>query len=788
MATNNKNINIENVFKLIIDLKKEFEIIPEINCVEELNSLLHKEVIIIHKDCGHQEKNILLSWLNLKRSSKLQNESNKYIHYCTKCFRELKKTDLQEFLDKTYNNEFIIDGDYIDFNKPIGLKHTCCDKVFYKTPTRIRNSQLFCKYCGKSDSIYEQKKIDEINNELDKKLKELDITTYQPLEDCPGLTKKMKFKHLTCNKEFVSTPYDVYSNYYKHDHCPNCFKKKVRENTSEEIIASKKLNRLKNRYIRFKKFSEEYKFVPEINSFEDFKEHSESVFSITHISCGTTVNITLDEWSKQRSSAMIKIGGEKYNYFCAHCSRIILKEEFQQFLDKKYNKEFTVIGDYVHSKQAIEVLHNTCGTYFDLIPSNAKQKKVVCKGCNSSDKKTELKLQNKKNQELLDKLKKQGLEEFIPLEDNKGVTKIMKFKHLRCGNIIEERPQDLLRRKSVLKHFCDKCPEEMLNNSNDSTLRTKHAQDALDLLYKDNVFNIVGDFDDYEDSILLRHNKCNNEFMVTKKNIFTKTKQCPHCETNNFKNNKYISLNEKIKLYEDILNNEYKILKPFVEDEETVPFKHLACGHIFERTVSTYLRAKDKIFCPICRKREHVNSIQAKIDEKYNGEYIIENPLDYNNIRADITFKHTKCGHSFIYTVDKLMIKKGIACPKCNPDSKTLEAFKSEMYEKCKGEYIIRGKFEGYSKKLSFRHKKCGRVFSRTPKEFLNSKVPCLHCIKDSTLVGIEEAQRRVNEASKGLFKLNGIYRGIKKEMPVTCNECGHVFESTPKKMFLKKR
>ena len=54
-------------------------------------------------------------------------------------------------------------------------------------------------------------------------------------------------------------------------------------------------------------------------------------------------------------------------------------------------------------------------------------------------------------------------------------------------------------------------------------------------------------------------------------------------------------------------------------------------------------------------------------------------------------------------------------------------------------------------------------------------------------MLGLKKAQEKVEQNSGDLFTLNGIYRGIKNEIPVSCNNCNHVFISTPKNMFKRK-
>lgn len=788
MPINKNRISLETIFLQINNLKNEFIIAPDIESISDLELLLKKEITIIHKKCGNTEKIILEKWLNSKKNPNIQSKDDKYTHYCKRCINKLRKDDLQLYINNNYNGEFILIGDYKGYHEEIELKHINCSESFFKKPATIKQKRLFCKHCGKSDSIYENSMKEKRNLELNDKFKEKGISTYIPLEDCPGLTKKMNFKHITCGSDFKATPYDIYNNYFKLDHCPNCFKKKPRLNLSEKDKEKHNNVVLRNRYYRFVKFSEEFEFNPSISSFEDFKKNHDKEFIITHKSCKRSITLTLDEWTKIRASIPKDFNSEKFLYLCPHCSEEILREDFQKFLNKKYNKEFLVVGKYKNVKHPIDVMHKECGEVFPIRPDVAKHKKIICKGCNSSDKKTENKMQIKKNKELLKKLKTKGLSDYIPKEDVVSLTKPMTFEHTRCGNTITVTPNSLLRSKRNKQAYCEKCPEQLLVNETDKTLRTKHAQDAINLINGTNKFNLTKDYDENVETVLLSHQKCSGEFEVSKRYLFSRETKCPHCETNNYKNNRYISITEKIKLYEEVLDNEYKILKPFIEDEEIVPIKHIKCGHIFDRTISSFLRSKGKLFCPKCRREEKLNKLKNKLIDKYNGEISVCNIEDYKNLRTNLNFIHNKCKTVFESNFDKILNYKNIPCPKCNPESKTLDKFKSEVYKKFKGEYTIVGKFNGYTKKISFRHKKCGRLFIKTPYDFLNSELPCSHCIKESVMVGMEEAQRRVDENSKGLFTLNGIYRGIKKEIPVTCNECGHVFLSTPKKMFLRKR
>lgn len=786
MSGNAGDKNLEKLLIRINNLKDEFIIRPSINSLSDIKILLDKKVNIKHLKCNYEQDVILRDWLNSRKDSIAQGENHKNTHFCKKCINKLKKQDLQEYINNHYNGEFILVGEYTGYKEHIELKHTECGETFIKTPSFIKSKtkRVFCKHCGKSDSIYEKSVVEKRNKELKDRFEKEGIITYTPLEDSPGLTKKMKFKHLTCGNEFESTAYEIYTNYVKNDNCPKCFRSQNNPNKKESNQKSKHLASMRNRYRRFIKFSKDFDFEPQITSFEDFKTHYEGEFTITHKDCGRSVKTNLSTWSKQRAYLSGKVTLDGYSYLCPFCSEELRRNEFQDFLNKKFNKEFLVVGKYRGVKEPIDIKHIKCGEVFQISPDNARQKVITCRGCGCSDKKTEKKLQKERNKELIKKLKANKLSGFKPLEDTLGVSKTMKFEHVRCGNTINVTPQSILRLKN--KDYCPKCPEKLLSNETDVIRRTQYAQQAIDII-NNNKFNIIGLFDDDEELLYLSHKDCLGQFPISKRNLFFKEIKCPHCETNNFKNNRYISIKEKIKSYEEVLNNEYKILRPFSGDEECVPIQHVECGHIFERTISTFLRSKNKLFCPKCRRERKLNEINNKLFNKYKGEFEVCDLDNYNNFRTTLDFVHKECGTVFSSNFDKMLRYKSSPCPKCNPQITTLQKLKSEVYRKYKGKYIVVGEFNGNTKKTSFRHKHCGKLFFKTPYNFLNSDIPCPHCQKEKSMLGLKKAQEKVEQNSGDLFTLNGIYRGIKNEIPVSCNNCNHVFISTPKNMFKRK-
>lgn len=97
---------------------------------------------------------------------------------CPKCSGLLKKdiSEIQEFLDLVYPNEYTIIGEYINKDTPIEIKHNTCGNIIKVSWNNIRSKKFGCKYCIMSSGEMEVASI----------LKELKIDyNYQYIiEDC----------------------------------------------------------------------------------------------------------------------------------------------------------------------------------------------------------------------------------------------------------------------------------------------------------------------------------------------------------------------------------------------------------------------------------------------------------------------------------------------------------------------------------------------------------------------------------------------------------------------------
>lgn len=169
-------------------------------------------------------------------------------------------------------------------------------------------------------------------------------------------------------------------------------------------------------------------------------------------------------------------------------------------------------------------------------------------------------------------------------------------------------------------------------------------------------YELIGDYINLTEPILVKHRKCNQKFYIHPQIIISKkVLKCPCCETNKYKNNKYITIKEKISIYEKKLCNKYKILTPFINEAETIKVRHI-CGCEFERTVKNLLKNKNNLICPKCISDKKLLEFKKRLNDKYNGEYeTLEK--SFVNFHAEMRFRHINCNKVFVSTPDKMLNK-----------------------------------------------------------------------------------------------------------------------------------
>lgn len=528
------------------------------------------------------------------------------------------------------------------------------------------------------------------------------------------------------------------------------------------------------RYKRFNQYEPFFIFEPEINNKEDLAEHYNKEIKITHKLCGHEMNMVTSKWMSLHTVNR-GVPKENYLYLCNKCSKEIRNSKFQNFLDSKYKGDFVLVGDYAGDKKTNILRHMSCGNTFEIVGESVRKGRLTCKICKKSDAEYEKELQTKRDNQLKEDLKKNGLNDFIPLDPCQSKVKAIRFKHLKCGNVFEKSPQALLKFKN--KDICPKCDEGKARSRNQQD-RNEYFQAKLDKINGEK-YLVVGDYKNLQSSVLVKHIDCGKEFRVYAEIMAYEKYPCPHCESNDIKNNRYLTISEKIECYEDILDNEYKILTPFIDDSDTISIRHESCGHIFSRTVTTFVKSKGRTLCPECRKQNTYKKLLGKLHNKYGNEYKVVKNIGYSNNKRQVLVMHNKCNRTFGTTLNSLLSIDINHCPYCSGQINSTEKLKERVFEKYNGEYLVVSEYINSSVKVDFRHKNCGKKFSLTSRNFMNYKTPCPYCRKEKRNLGMKNAQSKANAKFGNLFTLCGEYKNVFSKLPIKCNACGEVIEDS---------
>ena len=257
-------------------------------------------------------------------------------------------------------------------------------------------------------------KIPTRNNKNDKQfieeVKKLTDREYTPLDKYKNNKTKIRFKHISCDSIFVTTP-DSFLN--RGVRCPRC------ERYGNKEKFTKKLN---------KKFNKEFEVLGEYID-------SRIKIKIKHTKCSyvfkTTPNNILNS----------KIGcpkcAKKIRYINSSKSLTRTTKWFKNKVKEMHNTEYSVLGKYTHSKNKIKMKHNECGYIFNMTP-NSILRGQCCPNCNRPDlnKRT-----TKDFEEEIHNLVGSSYQVLGKYKNNKAKIKI---KHIDCGHKWYVRPSDFL--------------------------------------------------------------------------------------------------------------------------------------------------------------------------------------------------------------------------------------------------------------------------------------------------------------------------------------------------------
>lgn len=220
-----------------------------------------------------------------------------------------------------------------------------------------------------------------------------------------------------------------------------------------------------------------------------------------------------------------------------------------------------------------------------------------------------------------------------------------------------------------------------------------------------NEYSLFGTYKNNKEKIAIKHNKCNNIFMMQPKK-FIEGHRCPYCSKSRHK-----TLEEMRNIILQRYPSMY-LVDGYTESTKPANFYHMDCCRTFSATPTEILRGKK---CPFCSNKITGKSeeFQRKLNSKFYGNILLTEA--YKGDKTKIQFCCTKCGTHFVCKPNDIL--KLNKCPNCNDDidKEKIENFlniASIPYKK--NEIIFLGyimKFDFFIEEMNLAIDYCGHAF-----------------------------------------------------------------------------
>lgn len=450
------------------------------------------------------------------------------------------------------------------------------------------------------------------------------------------------------------------------------------------------------------------------------------------------------------------------------------KKTHEEFIKEAYNlvgDEYIFVEKYISSNTSIEVRHTICDKKYKVKPANFL-KGHGCPHCHKNR-------VSKTPKKFYTKVLEIHGDVYNFLSEFNRENKYITVEHKECGYVWEALCDSLVDKRKKGKTFCPKC-----NGKINYTTET----------YKAKVSNITNfEFDvlsEYvsKSKVLIRHNICKTEFEVYPSQ-FLSTKRCPYCD-------KGSSINHDIytRKVSDLVGEDYVVLGTYVNSSTKIKMKHMKqdCQREFLITPSDFLN--DGIRCSKCSFKA-LGERRSKSHEEFVSELNSIVPKEYEvlsnyiNRKTPVKIKHIVCEFewevkpgAFLYSCKDN--NSPSPCPNCNKNRTpiTTEIFKKRVLDEVGDEYIVKGEYVSWDKKILIQHKtkECEHEYYVTPVNFLTKGARCQQCYFKRRRKTTDQFIQEVYDLVGYDYVVLGDYSGARKNIEFKHGICGNSFYMRP--------
>lgn len=282
--------------------------------------------------------------------------------------------------------------------------------------------------------------------------------------------------------------------------------------------------------------------------------------------------------------------------------------------------------------------------------------------------------------------------------------------------------------------------------------------------FKKRIFDIFGDeytilseYINRRTEILVRHNKCGEEYLVRADNLLQGK---GHFKCNGNKTKTTEDFKEEVR---NMLGENYEVVGEYVNNRVKILMKHRICGNEYLQIPKDIITHKSG--CPYCggTKKLTNQEFKERFNSINNGEY--ELLSSYENMKTKIKIKHNKCGCIFEMLPSMFLLGQG--CPKCKnlKTTKTHSRFIEEVNEIYGNKFTVLSRYVNSYTKIKIKCNKCGYISEKTPNSLLKGD-GCINCTPCNTSKGVIKIEKYLDD------------KGIKYLKEYTFDDCkdkGHL-------------
>lgn len=236
-------------------------------------------------------------------------------------------------------------------------------------------------------------------------------------------------------------------------------------------------------------------------------------------------------------------------------------------------------------------------------------------------------------EQVVERIKEKHGDRFVLLEEYKNKRTKVKTLCKKCGYIWNSNVE------SLWNGFgCPKCAGQLKKNTE------IFKKEVFELV--GNEYTVLGEYINTHTKILIKHNKCGNEFYMSPKSFLHDNQRCPNERYEKSAKSNMITQgkpNIKNKLLKEICRKEGYILKgEYKGSRIKIPIKHILCGYEYEVTPYSFLNQGTR--CPRCKYSK--------------GEKVIREYLESKNINFVEQYKINECKNIRVLPFDFAILNK----------------------------------------------------------------------------------------------------------------------------------